>query len=92
MEKTEKLMASGRKMKPVKYSKGTLVLSFEALRMYIDNGNWLYLRDRLIHPRFIEQMSFKTICQFMDRYSLSLAIKEGEVVDAEIGEENATGK
>ncbi len=50
-----------------KYRKGSTIFSWSSL-MYdnIDKGKWVYLRDRVINPGFILNMTLITVRGFLE--------------------------
>ena len=46
---------------PKKYRKGATINSVTLLTMELDDGRWIYYKDRPLHPNFILNMNFATV-------------------------------
>lgn len=63
-------MTSKRKYKP-----GRLIKNILRLEKIVNHGGWIFLDDKPVSPEFIKQMTFKTICGFLQYNKLRIAKK-----------------
>lgn len=57
-----------------KYRKGYTIFGMRLLLAELENGRWVYLRDKVVHPSFILNMTLNTVSAFMDAHLISVAI------------------
>lgn len=67
-----------------KFKPGKTIDSFDELDVLINRGQWLMLRDKPVHPRVIDQMSFETIRKFIIGERLRIAEKTDEAIHADL--------
>jgi len=60
-----------------KYRKGYSIFGWSAL-MYenLDKGRWVYLREKVVHPSVIMNMTLNTVKGFLERRLFSEAINQ----------------
>jgi hypothetical protein len=68
-------------MSEKRFSKGDKIILFSVLLEELGKNNWIYLRDRPIHPEMVKNMSLNTLMGAVQKGILYKAIdsKEQEV-------------
>lgn len=60
-----------------KYRKGYTIFGMsELLWNHLNKGRWVYLRDKVVHPSIILNMSLITVRGFMESHLISEAIDQ----------------
>ena len=59
-----------------KYRKGYTMFGLSELMSHLDAGRWVYLRDKVVHPGFILNMTLMTVRGFMNAHLFSEAINQ----------------
>ncbi len=59
-----------------KYRKGYIIFGLDELADRLNKGEWIYLRDKVVHPSFISNMTLKTIMGLLERPELAEAIDQ----------------
>ncbi len=66
------------KTKRKKYHPSYLITNLGDLAFLLDQGDWIYIRDRPKHPRVIENMSIITLKMLISKKVLRKAILNKE--------------
>ncbi len=66
------------KTKRKKYQTSYLITNLGDLAFLLDQGDWIYIRDRPKHPRVIENMSIVTLKMLISKKVLRKAILNKE--------------
>lgn len=59
-----------------KYRKGYIIFGIDTLEVYLKKGQWVYLRDKVVHPSIILHMTFNTVIGFLDTRLICEAIDQ----------------
>ena len=59
-----------------KYRKGYIIFGLTELVWHLENGHWVYLRDKVVHPSVILNMTLNTVSKFMYGNSIHEAINQ----------------
>lgn len=60
---------------PKKYRKGAIISSLALLALGLEAGEWIYYRDRPLHPGFILHMNFATVLGGLRAGNFAVAIE-----------------
>lgn len=60
-----------------KYRKGYTIFGMNDLLWdHLNKGRWVYLRDKVVHPSIILNMTLKTVRGFVEAHLISVAIDQ----------------
>ena len=59
-----------------KYRKGYTIFGLDDLMTRLEKGQWVYLRDKVMHPGFIRSMTLHTVQGFINARLISEAIDQ----------------
>ncbi len=70
-----------------KYRKGYTIFGLDELMSRLDKGEWVYLRNKAVHPGFIMHMLLKTVSNFIATRMICVAIDQRKEYYAKMQEE-----
>lgn len=59
-----------------KYRKGYIIFGMSELCYRLEDGKWVYLRDKVMHPGFMLGMHLRTIMNLLEHRQISEAIDQ----------------
>ena len=61
-----------------KYKRGLAFQDMTSLDRWIRMGRWVYLRDKVMHPSWVSNMTFATVSLFLRNMQISMAVKNDD--------------